>query len=222
LADNTVFPKTLGDCENQISGSCPLEHRTGQPESEHWRNQHGNRLPEHRGLRLDPTHTPSNDSQPIHHGRMRIGPDESVWIGECSRWPLDRHHYTRELSEADLVHNPRVGRYDFEIVKGVLAPPQKCVALFVARELEFGVELEGIRLRKVVNLYRVVHNELDGFEGVDAAGVAAQSNNAIAHSSEVHDRRNTREILEQNPRRHEGDLPCFSAADVPSRQRLDV
>ena len=82
-----------------------------------------------------------------------------------------------------------VGRDDAEVAEGVLAPAQERVALLVARELELGVQLKRVRLAEVVDLHRVIDDELDRLQRVDLVRVAAEPDDAVAHGGEIDDRR---------------------------------
>ena len=132
------------------------------------------------------------------------------------------HDHAREILEVDLMDDAGVGRHDAEVVERVLAPAEEGVALLVARELELRVQLEGIGLGEVIDLHRMVDDELDRLQRVDAVGIAAEPGDAVAHGREIDHRRNAGEILEQHARRSKRDLPLGRALHVPFRQRLDV
>ena len=80
----------------------------------------------------------------------------------------------------------------------------------------------GVALGEVIDLDRVVDDQLDGLERIDLSRVAAEPDDAVAHRGEVDDRRNAGEVLEQDPGRHERDLLRRLARDVPPGERLDV
>src|SRR5262249_34372816 len=128
----------------------------------------------------------------------------------------------REVLEVHLMNDAGVGRHYAEVPEGVLPPPQKGVSLLVARELELGVQLEGIGLPEVVDLYRMIDNQLHRLQRIDLRRVAAQSNDAVAHRGQVDDARHAGEVLQQHARRRERDLARSGALDVPVRERLDV
>ena len=136
--------------------------------------------------------------------------------------PVVGHDHAREVLEIHLVDDAGVGRNDAKIVERVLAPAQERVALLVARELEIGVQLEGVGLAEVVDLHRVIDDELDRLQRVDAVGVAAEAHDAVAHRREIDHAGHAGEVLQQDARRHERDLRLRGALDVPARQRLDV
>ena len=115
-----------------------------------------------------------------------------------------------------------VGRHDLEVVERALAPAQKRVALAVARELELGVQRERVGAAEVVDLHRVVDDELDRLQRVDAIGIAAERDDRVAHRGQVDDARHAGEVLQQDARRHERDFLLDVRGGVPLRQRADV
>ena len=80
----------------------------------------------------------------------------------------------REVFEVDLVDDAGVGRNDAEVVERLLAPAQERVALPVAAELERGVQVGGVALDVVIDLHRVIDDELDRLQRVDLARIAAE------------------------------------------------
>jgi hypothetical protein len=68
----------------------------------------------------------------------------------------------------------------------------------------------------------VVDHQVHRLERVDARRIAAHGAHGVPHRGEVDDRGDAREVLEEHPRRHEGDLVLGDALRVPGEQRLDV
>ena len=83
---------------------------------------------------------------------------------------------------------PVSGGTTLKFCEGRLAPAEERVALAVALELELGVAGEGEPGRELVHLHRVVDDELDGQERVDACRVAAEVAHRVAHRGQVDDR----------------------------------
>ena len=131
-------------------------------------------------------------------------------------------HDPREVFDVDLMHDAGVRRHDAEIPEGVLPPAQERVALAVARELELGVQLKGVGAAEVVDLHRVIDDELDRLQRVDAIGIAAEPNHAVAHRGEIDDAGHAGEILQQHARRRERNFLLQLRARLPARKRLDV
>ena len=221
-ADDTVLPQALGNRQYEVGRGRPLEHPPREPEAQDRGDEHRDRLAEHGRLRLDSADAPSDDAQAVDHRRMGIGSDKRVGIGASPRRRLGQHHHASEVLQIHLVDDAGVGRHDPEIVEGLLPPTEKRVALLVARELQLGIQLEGVRLREVVDLHRMVDYQFHRLEGVDAVRVAAKTNDPVPHRGEIDHRRDAGEVLQEDARRGEGDLFLHGALRVPPGQRLDV
>ena len=63
LSHHAMLAQHLGDGQNKISGSSAFAQTSSELHANHQRNQHGNRLPEHRGFSLDSAHAPAKDAQ---------------------------------------------------------------------------------------------------------------------------------------------------------------
>ena len=140
----------------------PSRQRAREPEADDLRHEHRERLAEHRRLGLDPADAPAEHAEAVDHRRVRVGADERV--GE--RDAVAHLDDAREVLEVDLVDDAGVRRHDREVVERALAPAQERVALAVALELELDVALDREPRRELVDLDRVVDDELDR----DAAG----------------------------------------------------
>ena len=149
------------------------------------------RLAEHRGLGLDAADAPAEDAEAVDHRRVRVGADERVGIRERDRAVLRGrgHDDAREVLEVHLVDDAGVRRHDLEVAERVLAPLEEAIALLVALELELGVLVERGLAAELVDLHRVIDDELDGLERVDLARVAAHALHRVAHRGEVDDAR---------------------------------
>ena len=115
-----------------------------------------------------------------------------------------------------------VRRHGLEVVERVLAPLQKAVALLVALELELAVDSERVFGAVLVDLHGVVDHELHRLERIDFLRVATERLHRVAHRREIHDRRNTREILQQNAAGRERDFLVRLGLGLPIRERHDV
>ena len=57
------------------------------------------------------------------------------------------------------MHDAGIGRNDGQIAKRGLSPAQEGVALFVADEFKFGIELKRLRRAEFVHLHRVIDHQ---------------------------------------------------------------
>ena len=176
--------------------------------ADHLRDQHRDRLAQHGGLGLDSADAPAQHAQAVDHRGVRIGADQRVGIGQrLARLAVraDEHH-ARQVLQIDLVHDAGVRRHDREVLERRLSPAQKRIALFVALELQLGVELERLRRAELIHLHRVVDHQLRRLQRIDQRRIAAQRLHRIAHRRQVHHRGHAGEVLQQHAARHERDL----------------
>ena len=115
-----------------------------------------------------------------------------------------------------------VGRHHREVAKRRLPPAQERVTLFVARKFDRRVQRQRLRLAVFVDLDRVIDDQLGRHQRVDPLSVATQFLDRCAHGREIDHRRDTGEILQENARRHEGDLVARLGLRVPAAERADV
>src|SRR5205823_4579195 len=102
------------------------------------------------------------------------------------------------------------------------SPAEKGVAFLVAREFELGVQLERVFLAEVVDLHRVIDDELDRLQRIDFGWVAAEADDAVAHGRKIDNAGHAGEVLQQHAGGHERDFLERPAPDVPLRERVDV
>ena len=93
------------------------------------------------------------------------------------------------------MHDPGVGRHDFEARERLLCPAQQRVALPVALELEIGIHLERGLGAELIHDDRVIDDELGGEQRVDPRGIAAHLDDRVAHGGEIHHRGHPGEVL---------------------------
>ncbi len=220
LADDAALAQHLGHGQHEVGGGRALGQRAAQLEADDLGDEHRHRLAEHRRLRLDAADAPAQHAQSVDHRRVRVRADQRVGIGQAGG-VVDEHH-AREVLQVDLVHDPRVGRHDREVVKRRLAPAQERVALLVSLELALGVARERVAAAEGVHLHGVVDDELRRHERVDQRRVAAHRRHGVAHRGQVHHGRHPGEVLHDHARGRERDLLGGSRRRVPRRQRLDV
>ena len=216
LPTTPVLPQQLGDGQDEVGRGRAFGHPARQPEADDLRDEHRDRLAEHRRLRLDPAGAPAEDAQAVDHRRVRVGADERV----RERLPVARLDDPRQVLEIDLVDDPGVRRHDAQAREGVLAPAQEGIALAVALVVALDVLLDREPRREGVDLDRVVDHELRREQRVDLARVAAEVHDRVAHRREVDDRGNAREVLQEHARRPELELAAGLGGRVPGRDRV--
>ena len=78
LANNFLRPEQLCDVQDQIGSRDAFAQLSTHVHAHDFRCQKVDRLAEHTGFRFDSAHAPANHAETVDHGRMRIGPNESV------------------------------------------------------------------------------------------------------------------------------------------------
>src|ERR687891_1712241 len=86
-----------------------------------------------------------------------------------------------------------------EAVERLLCPPQQRIAFMVALVLSFHVDRERTIARKSIDLDRVVDDQVDRHERIDAPGITALSLHRRTHCRKVDDGRYALEVLEDHP-----------------------
>jgi hypothetical protein len=85
LVDDALLAQHLGDREHEVGRGRAGRAAAGELEADDVRDQHRDRLAEHRGLGLDAADAPAEHAEAVDHGRVRVGADQRVGIGAASR-----------------------------------------------------------------------------------------------------------------------------------------
>ncbi len=222
LRDDAALAQHLGDGEDEVGRGRALGQLAVEAEADHLRQQHRDRLAEHRRLGLDPADAPAEDAEPVDHRRVRVGADERVGVGLRDSIVLVAEDDLAQVLEVDLVADPGRRRDDAEVVERLLAPAQEGVALAVALVVAVGVDVEGAGVAEGVDLDGVVDHEVDRHERVDLRRIGAELVHRVAHRGKVDDRRHAGEVLHEHAGGLKRDLFARLGLRVPGRDRLDV
>ena len=114
------------------------------------------------------------------------------------------------------------GRNDTEVAERLLGPPQEPVTFAVALIFVRHVDAEGIGHAEGVDLHRMVDDEVDGKERVDALRIAIPASYFRAKGSEIGNDGDAGEVLEEHARRQEGQFARGQRAGRPGREPADV
>ncbi len=222
LADDALLAQALGHGQHEVGRGRALGQLALEADADDLGDQHRDRLAEHRGLGFDAADAPADDAEAVDHRRVRVGADQRVRERLQDAVTCLAADDPGEVFEVHLVDDAGLGRDDAEVAEGALAPAQEDVALAVALVFELAVQLEGGRLAEVVDLHRVVDDELDRLQRVDVLRIAAERRHAVAHRRQIDHGRDAREVLQQHPRRRERDLALGVLGRVPAGQGGDV
>ena len=80
-ADHAVIAQQLGHRQHHVGRRDAGLRLSGDPEPDDRGQEHGERLAQHRSLRLDTAHPPAQHAEPVDHRRVRVGPHEGVAEG---------------------------------------------------------------------------------------------------------------------------------------------
>jgi hypothetical protein len=129
----------------------------------------------------------------------------------------------RQIFKVDLMADAGAGRHDAEVVEGVLTPFQEDITLHVAFIFAVDVGLKRARRAEFVDHDRVVDDQINRSQRVDALCIAAKALDAVAHRGKVHHSRNAGEILHQHAGRTIGDFARVATGVLaPIGEGLDV
>ena len=98
------------------------------------------------------------------------------------------------------------GWHDLERVERLHSPFHELIALLIALELEAHVEVERVLVAVVIDLYRVVHHQVDRDQRLDHFGVLAHLARDSAHRGEIGEERHPGKILQHDPRDNKWNL----------------
>ena len=113
-------------------------------------------------------------------------------------------------------------RHRAEIAERRLAPLEELIPLAVALEFELGVEQQRGFRAVLVDLHRVIDDEIDRLERVDLRGITAEGDHGVAHGGQIDHAGHAGEILEEHTRRTERDFLVDRGLHVPVCERFDV
>ncbi len=190
-----MLSQHLGDGEYQVGGGDPFPQPAGELKADNVRDQHRDRLAEHRSFGFDPAHAPSQHPEAVDHGGMRVGTHQRIRIG----YPLFILKFTPyrfpQVLEIHLVADAGTRRYHAEAAEGLLTPFQELIAFVVALHLQTHILFKGVVIAEVVNGYGVVNNKIDRGKGINFGGVATEAFYRFAHGGQIHHRRHTGKVL---------------------------
>ena len=218
LPDDAMTAQHLGDGKNEVRGRRSVGQHAREFEADDARDQHADRLAEHRGFGFDAANTPPEHREPVDHRRVRIGADQCVGVRNAVAVEDD----PREVFEIDLMADAGVGRHHLEVGERALPPAQELVALGIALELQLGVAHEGVLATEDVGDHAVVDHQFGRAQRIDPLGIAAERDHRLTHRSEVDDTRDAGEVLHEHPRRGELNFGVGLTLRVPPGERAHV
>ena len=136
-----------------------------------------NRLAQHTRFSLNTPNAPANHTNTVDHGRVRIGTDKRIWIVH----PVFFQHPFGQVFEINLVNDANTGWNNLEAIKRLHAPFQELIACLIALKFLLHVLLQGIANSSIIDLYRMIDNEVHRHEWLNELWVFAQLGNCRTH-----------------------------------------
>ncbi len=217
LAHDAFLAQHLRDGEDQVSRRRAFGQLAGHLETDDLRQQHGGGLTQHARLGFNAADAPADHAQPVDHGGVRIGADHGIGIGGA----IHGHDYRREVFEIHLMHDAGIGRHGAEILKRRLAPAQERIALLIALKFQQSVQLKRVVGAVVIDLHRVIDDQIDGDQRVGLLGIGSHFLERVAHRGEIDDAGHAGEILQDHAGGPEIDL-CRRGCGIPLCDVFDV
>ncbi|VVN48331.1 hypothetical protein PS624_06020 [Pseudomonas fluorescens] len=222
FADHAFLAQHLRDGQHQVGGGDAFLELAGQFETDHLRNQHRHRLPEHRRFGFDPADAPAEYAEAVDHRCVRIGTDQGVGERISAAVLILGPHGAAEVFEVDLVADTGARRHHAKVVEGALAPTQKGITFAVALHFDVDVLLECAGGGELVDHYRVVDHPIHRRQRVDSLRIAAGLGHRRTHGGKVDHGGHAGKVLHQYPGRAVLDFAVGAALLEPRGKRLEI
>ena len=131
-------------------------------------------------------------------------------------------HAPREVFEIDLMHDAYSRRHDFEGVERLHAPLHELVALGIALEFDLHVEIQGVARAVVVDLHRMIDDQVDRNQRLDQLGVSAHALRDASHRGEIAQQGHAGKVLKHDPGDDKRDFVGARNTGLPPAELADV
>ena len=122
LADDTMFAQQLHNGQNHICRGCSFRQLASQSAADDARQQHRDRLPEHRGFRFNASDAPAQHADSVDHRCMGVGAYDRIRVGLVH--PLDRSfsNHRSKIFKIDLMNDSGCRWNNTELTERILTP----------------------------------------------------------------------------------------------------
>jgi hypothetical protein len=127
-----------------------------------------------------------------------------------------------EVLEIDLMDDADAGRHDAEGLESLHAPLHELIALAVALELARHVLLQRLRCAVMVDLHRMVDDQIDRHQRFDTPRIEPARLRHMAHRRQIAEQRYAGEVLQHDARDDEGNLLAARGMRPPLGQFEDM
>ncbi|KFB73620.1 MAG: hypothetical protein AW09_001114 [Candidatus Accumulibacter phosphatis] len=154
---------------------------------------------------------------------QRVGKAQPSLGAPCTRFPhCLLTNAVEQMFEIDLVDDAHSRRHDAEGLESLHSPFHELIAFAVALELESHVLLQRLWRAVVIDLYRVVDDQVDRHQRLDAPRVESARLRHLPHRCEIAEQWHASEILQHDARDDEGNLLAAACARLPLGKFEDV
>ena len=131
-------------------------------------------------------------------------------------------HTARQVFEIDLMHDADTRGHDLERIERLHTPFHELIALFIALEFEFHVDVERILAAVTVHLYRMIDHQIDRHQRLNHFRILAHLVDDLAHRRQISQQRNAGEILQHHARDDERNFKFARIVRPPIGELLHV
>ena len=153
---------------------------------------------------------------------MRVCPNQSIREGICLTTFCFGPDCLRQIFQVNLMANTGSGGNNSKIIKSFLTPFQEIIAFAVSLILTFHVFLKSLRRAVIVHHNRVVDDQMNRIKRVNGFGRTAEIDHRVAHSGQIHNGRNTGEVLHEHAGRTVSDFVSRCLWSKPIRNSLNI
>ena len=207
---DTVLSQHVGNDEDEVCGTGTVRQTARQPDTHDFRNQHGDRVAEHGGLRLDAADTPAENCEAVDHRGVAVSPDHTVRVSHLPAIAFGYPDNLCKVFEIDLMADAGPGRHHTEVGECARSPAEEFVPLAVPFEFQSDVAGKRVVGCKPVDHDRVVDDQVDRSLRVDPFDRNTRGLRGVAHRREIRHRRHSGEVLHQYAGGLEPDLRACS------------
>ena len=220
--DDAALAQDLGDRKHQVGRRRAFGQLTVETKAHDLGSKKVHRLAEQHRLGFDATDPPPQHAQTVDHGGVRVGADQRVGHGDGLSIGGSAVDDCCQVFEIDLVHDAAAGRHDTKVLERFLRPAQQGVAFQVALVLASDVHLERVGAAEVVNLDRVVDDQIARDKWIDALRITPETRHCGPHGGQVDRGGHAREVLQEHTCRVERELALLMVRRMPACQTVDL
>ena len=180
--------------------------------------QEGIGLAEHAGFGFNAADAPCHDTDTVDHGGVRVSTEHGIGEPHAVFFP----DAARQVFHVDLVDDAVAGRNNTHGFEGTLCPFDETIALGIALEFDFLVDLNRVRPVVDVDFNRMVDDDVNRHQRLNLARRHALTLRSSAHRREVVQCTEADQILQNDTHDHKRNLRGARAFGLPGGECFDV